>query len=59
MYPSDTPRASCQLTCRLQVEWRSSSWTPVTAEGTEHRYIPYYTAEQVKYQQYKYTSIMI
>lgn len=35
-YPSDTPRASCQLTCRLWVEWRSSTWSPVTLEGTEH-----------------------
>lgn len=34
MYPSDTPRASCQLTCRLQVLSTGSTCRPVTANGT-------------------------
>lgn len=34
MYPSDTPRASCQLTCRLQVLGTGSTCRPVTGNGT-------------------------
>lgn len=58
LYPLAMPRASCQFTWRLQVLWKFSTWSPVTSEGTAHRYTGTVTLTYLTLM-YSYTQLII